>query len=69
VNKIDHLCDVSIVLNPAYQQTLVDARSAEKDKLEHDIKRAIPEYQTEPSNKRSEAMIRDYDELDKIFKF
>ncbi|MCH3994865.1 MAG: HK97 family phage prohead protease [Prevotella sp.] len=42
VNKIDHLCDVSIVLYPAYPQTSVEARSEDAEFLANEIKRALP---------------------------
>jgi HK97 family phage prohead protease len=43
VNKIDHLCDVSIVLHPAYPQTSVEARSEDAEFLANEIKRALPD--------------------------
>lgn len=62
VNKIDYLGDVSIVLHPAYQQTSVEARSAENALIEKEIIEAFPEMQKE--NVRSAEMMRDFDKLE-----
>jgi HK97 family phage prohead protease len=65
VNKIDHLYDVAIVLHPAYPATSVEARNAEHDFLEKEIKRSL-EIDEAPKTERSSDMMRDFDELDKF---
>lgn len=59
VNTIDHICDVAIVLHPAYEQTSVNARS-----MEDMIEKKFPK---EPIKaERSEDMKKEYDELKKL---
>lgn len=45
VNKIDHLHDVAIVLNPAYVGTSVEARSQEAEYIKKSICRAMPDLE------------------------
>jgi phage head maturation protease len=60
VNKIDHICDVSIVTHPAYEDTSVKARSLDG------IKSAIDEQFGEKPQERNAEMMSQYDELMRI---
>jgi hypothetical protein len=60
VNKIDHICDVSIVTHPAYEDTSVKTRALE------DIKSAIDEQFGKKAEERSAEMMSQYDELMRI---
>ena len=60
VNKIDHICDVSIVTHPAYEDTSVKARSLDG------IKSAIDEQFGNKPQERNAEMMSQYDELMRI---
>ena len=61
VNTIDHIEDFSIVLNPAYESTDVNTRSAESKVLIEGMKEKLKIE--EPKNERSEDMIKQFDEM------